>query len=422
MSNDRAFSRRALLGAGGAFAAMAGLSACGGNTGGLTGGDGTGGGSGAGLSQWYHQYGEAGTEEAAKRYASEYTDAEVTVNWVLGDYASKLSTTLLSGSGVDVFENNAIAVDQMEQGRYADLTSIVDPVKDQFNAAALSKVEMDGKFWGVPMLVDPQGFVYRPSVLEAAGIGIPETFEDLVAAATELTTADQKGLFLGNNFDACALALIWAGGGSPLTEDLSAVNYNTEGMATALSLIQQMKNDGVLLTGAPADWVDPAAFISGLVPISWAGCWILPAVEEAFGDDVGFFPLPGAGPNGATTTFVGTWNEQVAASSSQVEAATEFVKWLWIDQLELQNDWSLSYGFHIPPLTAAAEQAEALQSGNGKTLFDMTNDFGVTTPPQWTGDMATPMNDAISRVLKNAADPAAELAAAEEASNRAFSS
>lgn len=422
MSSNRAISRRTLLGAGGAFAAMAGLSACGGNNGGLTGGGNNASGDGASLAQWYHQYGEEGTEAAAKGYAADYPDATVNVNWVLGDYASKLSTSLLSGQGVDVFENNNIAVDQMEQGRYADLSSIIEPVKDQFNAAALSKVEIDGKYWGVPMLIDPQGFVYRPSVLEAAGIAPPETFEDLVAAATELSSGGQKGLFLGNNFDASAFAQIWSSGGSPLNDDLTAVNYNTPGMVTTMQLIQQMKNDGVLLTGAPADWADPAAFISELVPMAWAGCWVLPAVEDAFGDDVAFMPLPGTGSDGKTTAFIGTWNEQVAGASSQADAATEFVKWLWIDQTDHQTDWALSYGFHIPPLTAAAEAAEPLQSGNGKILADMTRDHGVTAPPQWTGDMSTPFSDAISKILKNDADPATELAKAEEASNKAFGS
>lgn len=421
MSSNRAISRRTLLGAGGALAAAAGLSACGGNNGGLTGGGDSSGG-GAGLAQWYHQYGEAGTEDAAKSYAAAYTDADVTVNWVLGDYASKLSTSLLSGKGVDVFENNGIAVDQMKQGRYADLSSIIEPIKDQFNAAALSKVEIDGKYWGVPMLIDPQGFVYRPSVLEKAGIAPPETFEDLAAAATELSSSGQKGLFLGNNFDAGCFAMMWSSGGSPLNEDLTAVNYNTPGMATTMQLIQKMKNDGALLTGAPADWADPAAFISELVPMAWAGCWVLPAVEEAFGDDVAFMPLPGTGADGVTTAFIGTWNEQVAGASAQVDAATDFVKWLWIDQTEHQTDWALSYGFHIPPITAVAEAAEPLQAGNGKILADMTRDYGVTSPPQWTGDMATPFNDAISNILKNDADPAAELAKAEEASNKAFGS
>src|SRR5689334_3123862 len=103
------------------------LAACSGpgaNTGGSGGGKPT-------LSQWYHQYGEAGTEQAAKKYAASYKDATVNVNWVAGDYASKLNTRLLAGSGVDVFENNAINIADARAGKYADMTSIIEPIKDQ---------------------------------------------------------------------------------------------------------------------------------------------------------------------------------------------------------------------------------------------------------------------------------------------------
>lgn len=181
MSTKNRITRRSAFALGGAAMAAAGLAACGGNTGGLTGGGGSDGGGGA-LSQWYHQYGEEGTQQAANSYAADYPDAKVTVNWVTGDYATKLSTALLSGGGVDVFENNGIAVDQAEQGRYVDLTDIMEPAKGSFNEASLGPVTIGDKIWGVPMIVDPQHFYYRKSLFEAAGIEVPTTWEDLVAA------------------------------------------------------------------------------------------------------------------------------------------------------------------------------------------------------------------------------------------------
>jgi multiple sugar transport system substrate-binding protein len=411
------FSRRNVLGLGGMALAGAGLAACGGNTGGLTGGSG----GGDTLAQWYHQYGEDGTQDAATKYAESYEAATVKVNWVTGDYASRLSTALLSGGGVDVFENNAIAVDQAEQGRYVDLTDIMEPIKDQFNEASLAPVTIGDKIWGVPMILDPQHFYYRKSLFEKAGIKPPETFDDLVAAATELNTPDQKGLFLGNNFDASSWAMVWAAGGSPMNEAKDAVAYNTPGYVEGLTAIQTMIADDVLLTGAPSDWADPAAFASGLAAITWGGCWALPALEDAL-DDIGVFAHPAVGAEGRQVAFMGGWNEQVAGNSEKVDAAKEFVKWLWVDQTEHQTDWALSYGFHIPPITAVAEQAEALKDGNGLEIATMAKDMGVTGPPEYTGDIGTPRDDAISNILKKGADPAEELAAAEEASNRAIGS
>ncbi|MDQ3815573.1 MAG: twin-arginine translocation signal domain-containing protein, partial [Armatimonadota bacterium] len=52
------------------------------------------------LTQWYHQYGEEGTQAAVLRYAQEYTklhpDIAVQVVWVPGDYQTKLNTALLT--------------------------------------------------------------------------------------------------------------------------------------------------------------------------------------------------------------------------------------------------------------------------------------------------------------------------------------
>ena len=98
-------SRRAVLGGALGLAAAGVLGACGSNKG--TGAAAAGGGSSkVSLSQWYHQYGEKGTQEAAKKYAAEYADATVQIQWIPGDYPAKLSSGLSSGNGPDAFEGH----------------------------------------------------------------------------------------------------------------------------------------------------------------------------------------------------------------------------------------------------------------------------------------------------------------------------
>ena len=97
-------SRRDLLKRTGGLAALAAFTAaCGGNTGRPSSGGGSGG-SKPNLSQWYHQYGETGTQQAALKYAKAYPDANVAVQWTPGDYGAKLASGLLSSKGPDVFE------------------------------------------------------------------------------------------------------------------------------------------------------------------------------------------------------------------------------------------------------------------------------------------------------------------------------
>src|SRR5262245_31320982 len=99
----RSISRRTLLAAAARAGAGAGaglLTACGNNTGRGPGS------SGAALSQWYHQYGEAGAEQAVQRYADSYDKADVSVQWRPGDYDQQTAAALLTDSGPDVFEVN----------------------------------------------------------------------------------------------------------------------------------------------------------------------------------------------------------------------------------------------------------------------------------------------------------------------------
>src|SRR5262245_44002287 len=60
------------------------------------------------IKQWYHQYGEDGTQEAAFGYAEKFTAAnptiKVEVTWVPGDYGAALNAALLTDDGPDVYE------------------------------------------------------------------------------------------------------------------------------------------------------------------------------------------------------------------------------------------------------------------------------------------------------------------------------
>ena len=82
-----------MLGFGAGLAAMA-VAGCGSNSGRPSSG---GGGDKPALSQWYHQYGEAGTQQAVERYAKAYPDATVSIQWSPGDYDKKTATSLFTG-------------------------------------------------------------------------------------------------------------------------------------------------------------------------------------------------------------------------------------------------------------------------------------------------------------------------------------
>ncbi|MBZ4019090.1 ABC transporter substrate-binding protein [Streptomyces purpurogeneiscleroticus] len=400
--------RRRLLAAGGGIALTGALAACGSNTGR------SGGGSGPELSQWYHQYGEPGTEQAVKRYADAYDKAQVTVQWRPGDYDRQTAAALLTDSGPDVFEVNGPTLDQIRGGQVVDLTSAVEPVKDDFNQAVLAPKIWQDKIWSIPQVIDMQLLYYRKSLLKDAGVRPPRTLDELVDAARELTAKGKKnkvkGLFLGNDGGAGALGgtPLYAAGLSIVTED-GKVGFDDPAAARTLGKIHELYADKSLLLGAPTDWSDPDALTQGLTAMQWSGLWALPEVKKALGDDFGVLPFPKDGSGGKNAVPVGAYGSAVSARSKHKREAVTFAKWLWIDRTDYQRDFALSYGFHIPARLSLAEKAKELRAGAAADAVAYATDLGYAEPLLWTTAAKTAYQDAVSRIIKDGANPETEL-------------
>ncbi|WP_414507987.1 ABC transporter substrate-binding protein [Streptomyces sp. NEAU-L66] len=397
--------RRRLLAAGGGVALAAGLAtACGSNTGR------GGGGSGPEISQWYHQYGEPGTERAVKRYAAAYRKANVSVQWRPGDYDRQTAAALLTDSGPDVFEVNGPLLDQIQGGQVADLTEVVEPVKDDFNQAVLAPKIWQDKIWGIPQVVDTQVLYYRKSLLKEAGVRPPETLDELVDGAKKLSDRKTKGLFLGNDGGVGVLGgtPLFAAGLSLISED-GKVGFDDPAAARALGKIRQLYADKSLLLGAPTDWSDPAAFVQGLTAMQWSGLWALPQIKKALGDDFGVLPFPKDGSGGKPSVPVGAYGSAVSARSRRKAAATAFAKWLWVDRTDFQQDFALSYGFHIPARISLAKKAQQLREGPAADAVRFATDHGYAEPLLWTTADRTAYQDALSRIIKDGANPESEL-------------
>ncbi|MFC8370444.1 ABC transporter substrate-binding protein [Streptomyces sp. NPDC057239] len=412
-SDNSMWNRRSALRAALGLAAAGGLAACGGNNG--RGGGGSG--SGKSLVQYFHAYGEAGTEQAIKRYAKAYEEADVTTQWITGsNFESKLFASLLTDKAPDVFEFHP-QIQLVKSGQVADLTDLVGPVKDDFNPADIQSHTVDGKIYGVRMIDDPQFFFYRKSLFDKAGVGIPRTLDELLATAAELTTDKVKGIYLGNTLHSIVNPMIWASGADTLDEN-NEIAYHTDGVVGGFRTLRKLFTSGDLLLDAPTDFWDPSALNQGLTAVQWCGMWAMPQMQEALGDDLGVFPFPKVTDAGEQTVYNGGWSMFVNAKGKNVEAAKEYVKWLWIDQKEYQEDWALSYGFHIPPRTSLAESADKLKSGLPAEGVRLFNEFGHFDNIGWTQAMITALEDVLANCVRKGGDPEAELDKADGKVNR----
>lgn len=403
------FNRRSVLRAAMGLAAAGGLAACGGNNGRSGGGSG----SGKNLVQYFHAYGENGVEAAVKRYAKAYDKANVSTQWITGsNFEQKLFAALLTDNAPDVFEFHP-QIQLVKSGQVADLTDVIGSVKSDFNQADITSHTVDGKIYGVRMIDDPQFFFYRPSLFEKAKVEVPTTLDEFIEVTKKLTTSKVKGAYLGNDLTPVQSPLIWSAGADTLTADNKPA-FNTDAVAAGLTQLRGLFTSGDLLLGAPADWWDPSAFTQGLTAMQWCGMWAMPVMQQALGDDIGIFPFPKVGSAGKQSVYNGGWSMFVNAKGKNVEAAKEYVKWLWIDQKQYQEDFATSYGFHIPPRTSLAQSATKLKSGLPAEGVKLFNEFGHFDNIGWTQAMIAAVNDVMANSVRKGDDPKAQLAAAEK--------
>lgn len=370
------------------------------------------------LVQWYHQYGEAGTQEAALRYAEEYTsvnpNVEVEMVWVPGDYEAKLASALLTDEGPDVFEGRPTRA-MVKADQIVPLDDILtEETRADFHPNNIAANSIDGKLYAIKMIDDMGLLYYRPSMLDEKGVTPPQTMDEVIAAAKALDTGRTKGLFLGNDGGVSAMITIapWSAGADFLVDN--EIVFDNERTVASYQKVKELKDSGALLIGAPTDWWDPSAFTQNLTAMQWTGLWAMPGITAGVGEDFGVLPWPALDGEGTPATFWGGWAQMVNARSAHTEEAKAFVQWLWVENTANQQDWSLAYGFHVPPRLSAAEAAEPLKSGPAAEAVGFLAEYGRILPPDWTQAMTTAITDALSNIVNNNADAAAAVAAAAE--------
>ena len=413
-----ALSRRTLLTVGGGLAATTTLAACGSNTG-RSPAPAASGGSSSGakptISSWYHQYGEDGVEAALKKWAGEYPSAKVDVNWVLSDYDKALSAALLTPTAPDVFENaNGPTLDMIKAGQVADVTDAVGTARSQFTPTVLARMTYQDKIWAVPQTVDMQLLYYRKSALAAKNLQPPATLEELTHVANSVATPEMGGFFAGQDggVGVLGLLLIWAAGLSEINATNTAATFNDPALYSCVAQYKTLFDSPGMVKSASADWSDASPFINGETAMQWGGLWDLTKVLAAHGDDVGVLPFPASGTTGTKVVPFGAYSACVSAQSPHLTVAKNFVKWLWVDSDDRQVEFSNSFGVHLPAKPALLPRATKVAAGAGKDAASFVTDFGRANALFWTSGSGDAYAAALSNVVKNGADPAAEFGAA----------
>jgi multiple sugar transport system substrate-binding protein len=405
-------SRRQIFALGGGLAALATLAACGQNTGReTTSSDG----SKPTLTQWYHEYGEEGVQEAVKRFAAAYPNADVNVVWRTGEYEKAVAAALLTDEVPDVFEYaNGPSLDMIKAGQVSDVTDVLGDAKSQFTPRVIERMTFDGKIWAIPQVVDMQMLYYRKSLLENANVKPPSTFAELTEAAAKVKTDKIGGFFAGNDggVGVLGLNLLWASGLDQFNADRTVVEFNQQPFVDAVVAYREFYDSGNVVKSASDDWYSASAFVNEEAAMQWGGLWSLAEITEAFGDDFGVVPFPSIGDSGRLVVPFGAYGSTIAAKGKNVDAAKAFAKWLWVDQEEKQIEFASAFGVHIPAKPSLFERDTQVSSGPGADAARFVTDYGHVTDLYWTEAMGAAFSDAIANSVVKKADAKKEIDAA----------
>ena len=64
--------------------------------------------------------------------------------------------------------------------------------------AFLEQSEVDGTVWAIPDLASARALYYNKDILEAAGVEVPTTWDELTAACKAIKEYDEQHLSMGN--------------------------------------------------------------------------------------------------------------------------------------------------------------------------------------------------------------------------------
>lgn len=242
-----------------------------------------------------------------------------------------------------------------DRGAFVELDDFYadDEATPDLNAGALDMVTVDDTAYGVPTGFVPLTMFYNRALLDAAGVAVPTTWDEWVAAAQALTvdengdgTPEQYGLALADH--ATVGNGVWPtlfyGNGGAIVEDGEAVIDSPENAETLEFWHDAIAAGKISPTGVDGVSGD-SLFSSGRVAMYIGGPWMA-TVSEENGIDYGIAPIP-AGPEEQAASAIGVSMALTRqADQAQQAAAQEFFSFFL--SREESVAWALGSGW--PPL------------------------------------------------------------------------
>lgn len=306
---------------------------------------------------------------------------------------TKLQNAIKAGSGApDVAQIEYYAIPQFAlSDGLLDLSPYgLDDLEDKFTASTWGSVHVDGKLVGLPQDSGPMAMFYNKSVFDQFGLTVPTTWDEYVATAEALHTADPTKFITSDTGDAgFATSMIWQAGGHPFDIDGTdvTVDLGDEGTKKWADNWNRLVEGGLLATipGWSDEWFK--ALGDGTIATLVIGAWMPGVLESSVADASGDWrvaPIP-TYDGTPVTSENGGGGQSVLKQSKNPALAAAFLRWLNSDP-ESVKIFLESGGF--PSTTADLEDetfvnAESEYFG-GQKINEVLTQAATDVQPGWS--------------------------------------
>lgn len=305
------------------------------------------------------------------------------------DMHNKLTIALQSGEGApdmcDV-EINKFPTYLEGEPQFMDLTSYVDPYRDDIVASRLEVYSKDGVNYGIPTHVGATVAFYDTSILEPAGVDYKEikTWDDYKEAGLKVVEATGKAMGAAETNGTFVYQAMLAAQGSDMTDEEGNPALDSAESIKALSTIQDLVEAGVdqTIPGGSVDGeegygaINAGGYATIIRPLWYMSRY--PAyMEQIEAGRIGIAPIPvfdeadfGVSYGGGGTGTV------VTVQSENSELAAEWLCWAKLSEEGNRDIWNV-LGFD-PCNTSLWEDEELTTDESNQFIsFFIDNPFDV---------------------------------------------
>lgn len=336
--------------------------------------------------------GFSGGEEAAvnlvlDQYNEQNGDGRDVVYESQQDLNTKLLTSMSTGDGPDiVIWDRVNTITYATQDAFVGIDDYIansDLDRSVFYKEAYDEMNIDGTQYGLPLTIDTRVLFYNKDLFDKAGIDYPTdkwTWDDMYKAAKATTEKDSEGNLAVSGIDLSDTGLfnqwIYQAGGTMADEETQKSTFNSDEGKTVLAQWQKYLDDGIYKNGyIGGENGIQDAFASGNVAMKFDGPWALTSLAEQ-GTNFGTVTAP-AGPSGEKTTMIGGFGLAIPTTTSDEQAAFDFIKW-WATDQEAANIFFENAG-HLPANTKTI-QSDTIQADENVGVITKQLDNAIARP------------------------------------------